>query len=34
MICDRTMTKSYTVSLQILVIRWVPEHFVEAGAGI
>ena len=34
MICDRTMTKSYTVSLQILAIFWVPEYFVEVGAGI
>ena len=33
-IWDRTMTKSYTVSLQILAILWVPEYFVEVGAGI
>ena len=34
MIWDGTMTKSYTVFLQILVIRWVPEYFLEVGAGI
>ena len=28
------MTKSFTGLLQILVIRWVPECFVEVGAGI
>jgi hypothetical protein len=33
-IWDGTMTKSYTVFLQILVIRWVPEYFMEVGAGI
>ena len=33
MIWDGTMTKSYTVSLQILAIFWVPEYFVEVGAG-
>ena len=33
MIWDGAMTKSFTVLLQILVIRWVPEYFVEVGAG-
>jgi len=34
MIWDGTMTKSYTGFLQILVVFWVPECFVEVGAGI
>jgi hypothetical protein len=34
MIWDGAMTKSYSVLLQILAIFWVPEYFVEVGAGI
>jgi hypothetical protein len=34
MIEDGAMTKSFAVFLQILVVWWVPEYFVEVGAGI
>jgi len=33
MIGDGAMTKSYTGLLRILAILWVPEYFVEVGAG-
>tara|TARA_B100001758_G_C18231603_1_gene515652 strand:+ start:288 stop:392 length:105 start_codon:yes stop_codon:yes gene_type:complete len=34
MIWYGAMMKSYTVFLQSSVVWWVPEYFVEVGAGI